>query len=47
MLGELSHMLITGQKALPHKLMEAGFTFQYPSLKEAFQESLSIHHPTP
>ena len=30
LLGEMSSMLLTGQKAVPRKLQDAGYSFQYP-----------------
>jgi uncharacterized protein len=35
MLGEMSEMLLTGQRAIPRKLSESGFKFKYPELKQA------------
>ena len=35
LLGEMSEILLTGQKAVPRKLLEAGYTFQYPHAEEA------------
>lgn len=35
MLGEMSDMLLTGQRAIPRKLQEYGFKFKYPELKQA------------
>lgn len=35
LLGELSQLLLTGQRALPTRLLNAGFTFRYPRLPEA------------
>jgi uncharacterized protein (TIGR01777 family) len=34
-LGELSGMLLTGQRVVPRKALEAGYTFRYPSLPGA------------
>lgn len=35
MLGEMSDMLLTGQRAIPRKLQDHGFKFKYPELKQA------------
>ena len=37
-LGEMANMLLTGQRAVPKKLIEAGYVFKYPSLVEALNE---------
>lgn len=34
-LGEMSRLLLTGQKAVPTKLLQAGYAFQNPSLQES------------
>lgn len=39
-LGEMSEMLLTGQKAVPKKLKEAGYSFKYPKLAEALKSIL-------
>jgi uncharacterized protein (TIGR01777 family) len=36
-LGELGDVLLTGQRALPHKAVKEGYTFKYPELDEALQ----------
>ena len=41
LLGEMSEMLLTGQRALPKKLIEAGFEFRYPKLEGALSEILN------
>jgi hypothetical protein len=35
-LGEMSSMLLEGQKVVPEKLNVAGYKYRYPELKEAF-----------
>lgn len=37
-MGEMSRLLLTGQKALPSRLLEAGFEFRYPTLEQALKE---------
>ena len=36
-LGELAGMLLTGQRVVPRKALDAGYTFQYPSLTPALE----------
>lgn len=36
-LGEFAKMVLGGQKVLPKKLLEAGFTFEYPSIEAALR----------
>jgi NAD dependent epimerase/dehydratase family enzyme len=40
LLGEMSEMVLTGQKALPQKLIEAGYKFKFPELQGALKEIL-------
>lgn len=40
-LGEMSDLLLKGQKQIPAKLLEHGFAFQYPTLREALTEAVS------
>ncbi|WP_048308005.1 TIGR01777 family oxidoreductase [Halomonas sp. PR-M31] len=40
LLGEMSHLLLTGAAMQPKRLEEAGFTFEYPTLDQAMQEIL-------
>jgi hypothetical protein len=37
-LGEMAEMLLTGQKVIPKKLLEAGYKFLYSKLDNAFEE---------
>ncbi len=41
LLGEMSEMLLTGQKAVPKKLINAGYAFRYPKLEEALKTILN------
>lgn len=36
-LGEMSQLLLTGQRVMPRRLLDAGFEFQYPELKPALE----------
>lgn len=40
-LGEMSTLVVDGQKVVPTRLIEAGFTFQYPTLELAMSNLLS------
>jgi uncharacterized protein (TIGR01777 family) len=40
-LGEFGSVLLKGQRVLPKKLLEKGFHFQFPVLKEALKEITS------
>jgi uncharacterized protein (TIGR01777 family) len=39
-LGEMADVLLTGQRALPRRLQEAGFTFRFPRLAAALEDLL-------
>lgn len=38
--GEMSTVLLDGQRAVPQRLLELGFTFRYPKLEDALRELL-------
>lgn len=40
LLGELSEMILTGQRVIPKKAQEEGFTYQYPEIRRALEEIL-------
>nr|MDA8164872.1 DUF1731 domain-containing protein [Desulfobacteraceae bacterium] len=42
-LGELGDIVLKGQRALPRKLLGAGFTFQYPEIRQALADLVSSH----
>lgn len=39
-LGEIANMLVTGQRVLPRRAMEAGFQFEHPEVEEALRDVL-------
>ncbi|MDP3921013.1 MAG: TIGR01777 family oxidoreductase [Candidatus Omnitrophota bacterium] len=41
MLGEMSDMLLTGQRAVPEKLKRAAYPFKHPQLREALESILN------
>lgn len=41
LLGEMSRLLLTGQRATPTKLQDAGFRFRFSQLSEAFTDVLA------
>ncbi|RUO61388.1 TIGR01777 family oxidoreductase [Pseudidiomarina marina] len=40
MLGEMSHMLLTGQLVIPERLQQAGYQFKYPNVEAALKRCL-------
>ena len=45
--GEMSSIILKGQRVLPKHLEDMGFEFQYPSLEEAFAQLEGKSEPTP
>jgi NAD dependent epimerase/dehydratase family enzyme len=41
LMGEMSDMLLTGQRVLPGKAQDSGYAFKYPNLLEALKACLS------
>ncbi|ACV26413.1 TIGR01777 family oxidoreductase [Kangiella koreensis] len=39
-MGEMAHILLTGQRVVPHKLEESGFNFEFPELEQALHQIL-------
>lgn len=46
-LGEMSRLLLTGQKAIPERLQQEGFRFRFPDLQTALQDVLEQKHQQP
>lgn len=42
-LGEMSRLLLTGQRAIPSRLSSEGFVFEYPDLKLALEDATRQH----
>ncbi len=45
-LGELSSLLLTGQRVAPHRLIESGFAFRFPDLEPALRDVLGGGRPS-
>ena len=43
LLGEMSQVLLTGQRVVPKKAVELGFSFQYPDIRSALEAILKGH----
>lgn len=39
-MGEMSDLLLTGQKVIPHRLLESGYRFKFPELPQALAEAV-------
>lgn len=42
-MGEMSRLLLTGQRVIPRRLLDAGFDFHYPALSAALAEVLEAN----
>jgi hypothetical protein len=40
LLGKFGEVLLSGQKVLPQRLLNAGFDFQFPALEPALEDLL-------
>jgi NAD dependent epimerase/dehydratase family enzyme len=47
MLGEVAKAVTTGQKVLPARALELGYTFKHPDLAEALKSALAKFKPEP
>jgi uncharacterized protein (TIGR01777 family) len=47
LLGEMAIVVLTGQRAIPRKLVQAGFQFSHPALPEALSSLLQPRSSTP
>lgn len=45
--GEMSDVVLKGQRVLPKHIEDMGFEFRYPSIEEAFDELVGKAEPTP
>jgi uncharacterized protein (TIGR01777 family) len=36
--GEMAHLMLTGQRVIPRRLLDAGYEFRYPRVEDAFAE---------
>lgn len=43
LLGEMSRLLLTGQRVLPVRLLESGFRFAHPELDAALKDVIHLH----
>ena len=46
-LGEMSTMLLDGQRAVPQHLLEMGFEFRYPTIESALENLVNKQEPSP
>jgi len=44
MMGEMSEMILTGQRVLPNRLLAQGFCFAFPQLEDALMDILRSSH---
>ncbi|XXF79006.1 TIGR01777 family oxidoreductase [Myxococcaceae bacterium GXIMD 01537] len=46
-LGEMARVALEGQRVVPRRLLDAGFSFRYPELRTALEDLLGEHLPSP
>jgi len=42
LLGEMSDLVLGSQRVMPQRLLDQGFEFEYPDLKSALEQALSV-----
>jgi len=43
LVGEFANLVLKGQRVVPKRLMEAGFSFRFPTLQQALENIVEVH----
>jgi NAD dependent epimerase/dehydratase family enzyme len=43
LLGEFANVVLKGQMVIPKRLMEAGFSFRFPTLQQALEDLIEVN----